>query len=187
MKKFTITTILILFYLNLFAPNYTTEKEPLVMRSYYEDVIDWFKQHEGFRAKKYKTFPTDKHWTIGYGYVITHKDKIPSVITKQQADSLIRNRFNVVIEGVKKETNLSGNQLLAISHFALAKGIGRFKRSKLNENIQQGLPIDSIIKEYRYFRIKGKFVESNNLLKNRLFELYCYGDSLHKFKTRMYE
>lgn len=95
-------------------------------------VVNFIKAHEGFRAKSY--YCTAGYETIGYGHVIKKGESFDS-LTVMQADSLLRADF----AGAKRLVvfyypELSGNRLLAVSHFVFCKGIGTLLRSGVYEN-----------------------------------------------------
>ena len=90
------------------------------------------------------------------------------------ADSLLRADFECAMNHVKKTTGLSGNQLLAISHFVFCLGSGNFDRSMLKRHILDNKPIDYEIIKWTYVHTVSGVINSSFLLKLRKMELKLY-------------
>lgn len=180
MKHLLILTLL-LISLKSYAPNKSklcrveeVTKEMTISNtntnSEYERVVNFIKHHEGFRAKPY--LDVNGYATIGYGCIIKYSGKVPDSISKHQASTLLRKRFNKDIANVKiKFPQLRGNQILSVAHMCYAFGIGRV----IKENLIQGTELDTaklmtIIPKSRKFSQKA----IENYKNNRRFEIKLF-------------
>lgn len=142
----------------------TLEKERL-----YELTIAEIKHAEGLRLKIYRC-PAGQR-TIGYGHCLLRGEKF-NEITEEQADSLLRIDFQKRLDYLPE--TMPWNQRLAIAKFIFNIGIGAYNRSALRNKILHQEPIDNLIVRYCHYRVNGKYVRSNWLLKQRQFELKLY-------------
>jgi GH24 family phage-related lysozyme (muramidase) len=108
--------------------------------NYLDTLLCYIPKHEGLMLTEYSC--SAGHRTIGYGHVITKSDKFDSIITKQQADSILikdilkAKRFlNKNISDTLKD-NLSNNQYWTLVHFVFCKGIGNFNKSTLKKELE---------------------------------------------------
>lgn len=145
----------------------------------YEEVINYIKYHEKFVNHRYHTgIDTDKT-SIGYGHVIKPIDIIPDTISEHFADSLLRRDYDRSMWWAKKtSTKLkepkNKYQLLAISHFIFAKGIGNYQRSTLRKRVENNQDISTEIKKWIVMRINGEIQYRTKTLKYREFEIRIY-------------
>ena len=65
-----------------------------------QQLIDLIKQHEGFVEHAYKD--SEGYWTIGYGRLID--ERLGGGISSKEAEFLLMNDINQVIEAAKKYT-----------------------------------------------------------------------------------
>lgn len=186
MKKIVLTIVVII--LNFFISGsilYSTlfngsEKQEQIKTEvtnwdlYYEATIQYIKEHEGFN-NGYAYHCAAGYKTIGYGHVIKEGEVFPDRITEEQADELLRKDFETALKLVEANTDLEGNQKLAIAHFIFAKGIGNFLRSTLKKCIDNGEPIDEEILKWCYYtKPDGTKVKSEYSYNIRLWELEMY-------------
>jgi hypothetical protein len=132
--KTTLILILILLNSNLFAYQYTHEKEynwshykrSIQFRVQYTQTINKLKIREGFRAKRYN----DHGWDcIGYGQRTKfYPGPIPEIITEKQADLILRKSFYRHLKLVKRKWPfLRGKKLIDYAYLSYINGIGRIK------------------------------------------------------------
>lgn len=104
--------------------------------------IELIKHFEGFSAKPYLC-PAN-YLTIGYGHVITEKEKLNSelfnLITKFQAEKILRNDLTKFERSVKAliTVPLTQNQFDALVSFTYNLGAGALQRSTLRSKINRG-------------------------------------------------
>jgi lysozyme len=141
----------------------------------YEKTISFIKKHEGFAGGR-PYYCAAGHLTIGYGHVIKAGENFGGKITKKQADRLLRKDFNKCLKLAEKHTeNLSYNQLLAVSHFIYANGIGRYLRSTLKTKIDSGeSPDEEFLKWCNYHTKEGKLTKSRYCLNIRQWEVNMF-------------
>jgi GH24 family phage-related lysozyme (muramidase) len=108
----------------------------------YEKVVKYIKLHEGFRESVYMDGVNE---AIGYGTHIKYHGYIPDIITKRQADSLLRVSFNRNLEYINSHyKELNYRQKLAVTHLAYCVGIGTI----INNDLINKLKDSSIIEIY---------------------------------------
>ncbi len=141
----------------------------------YELAVEYIKQHEGFAGGKPYICPGG-HNTIGYGHLIKKTESF-TILSKKQADSLLRSDFNKAIKLVEQYTDLKGAKKIAIAHFVFTRGIGTFLKSPLNELVKNNKKIDEEIVKWCYYRNKsGKRIKSTHALNIRKWELKMYNN-----------
>ncbi len=117
----------------------------------YEGVIDYIKSHEGYANGEAYTCVSGK-LTIGYGHVIREGENFGSRISKQTADSLLRQDFRKAYKLTEKfNPELEGSRKLAIAHFIYSKGIGAFLRSGLRQSIKNNGNVDVEFAKWCYY------------------------------------
>lgn len=144
----------------------------------YEEAVAYIKKHEGFAGgKPYRCVAG--YLSIGYGHVILPGEHFGDKISRAEADRLLRRDFNRCINSVYQNScGLSDNQLIAVSHFAYAKGIGRYLKSKLKKIVDmKENPNEEFLKWCYYHTPKGKLVKSNYCLSIRKWEVYMYNNN----------
>ncbi|MCQ2974603.1 MAG: lysozyme [Bacteroidales bacterium] len=150
----------------------------------YEKVIEFIKQHEGFaNGKPYRCI--SGQLTIGYGHVIREGEYFPSQISKETADSLLRQDFKRAIKTTERLTTLQGSRKLAIAHFIYSKGCGAFSRSTLLKEITLNGDIDKELMKWCYYtnpktKTKHKSIVAENISKWEC-NMWHVDDQLYSF------
>ena len=114
--------------------------------------------------------------TVGYGHTIKSADRkvIKNIDTKgvnaQQADSLLTKDLNYCKNWVKRNLQLEGHKLMAITNFCYAFGTTKLRKSQLYKKIKANQSIDTEIR--RWVHINGR--AATNLMREREFELALY-------------
>ena len=117
----------------------------------YESVIDFIKAHEGYAGGKEYVCVSGRR-TIGYGHVIKKGEKFPEKITKEFADSLLRDDFSRAYDLATKYTpQLKGSRKLAVAHFIYSKGITAFLKRSLRKAIKKDAPVDGEFSKWCYY------------------------------------
>ena len=141
----------------------------------YEMTIEYIKEHEGFNNGRAYTCAAG-YTTIGHGHVVKENEYFPEKISREYADRLVRQDFNMALKLVEMYSpNIHGNKKLAIAHFVYAKGIGNYLKSSLKTKVDNNEPIDDEIVKWCHYRNKnGKRVRSQYSYEIRLWELKMY-------------
>lgn len=135
----------------------------------WDSLITRIKSREGLMLEPYNC--AAGYLTIGYGHLVTERDSaLLEGITEKQADSLLRHDLNYSKRWVKKNLNLKGAKLIAITNFCFAFGTSKLYRSTLYKKIQNDEAIDTEI--LRWVNING--APNPNLQEEREFELWLY-------------
>lgn len=134
----------------------------------YNLVILEIKKAESLKLKAY-ICPAG-HITIGYGHALLPGETFTE-ITERQADSLLIVDFD---KRLKYVPEMAYNKRLAIAKFIFNCGIGMYNKSALKRRIMEQKTIDDLIIRYCHYKKKGKYVKSNWLLQQRIFELMIY-------------
>ncbi len=135
----------------------------------WDSLITRIKSREGLMLEPYDC-PAG-YSTIGYGHLITKRDSaLLGGITEKQADSLLRKDLNYSKKWVKKNLQLKGTKLIAITNFCFAFGTSKLYRSTLYKKIQRKEKINEEI--LRWVNINGS--PNSNLQEEREFELWLY-------------
>lgn len=190
MKKFIILLILITncaflrapensnYYTKEFIENtfYRIEKERIYF-DLYKEVLIKLKEFEGLRLVAYK----DTHgMAIGYGHQIKKYEKIPTVITEEFAEAMLRIDFEYAISVVEKQTGFDRykepNKVLALANFVFNLGSGSFQNSTMLKNIKHNIPIDNEITRWNKMKVGGSYVVSSHLKMRRSYELQLYNN-----------
>ncbi|MEX0447615.1 lysozyme [Xenorhabdus sp. SGI246] len=104
-----------------------------------ENGINKIKSYEGLRLKAYPDPATGgKPWTIGYGH--TNGVEPGQMITKQQAEALLREDLNPIYDvlGQYVKVPLTQGQFDALCSLIFNVGIGNFIHSTLLKKLNQG-------------------------------------------------
>lgn len=134
----------------------------------YEGTISYIKECEGFRENWYD----DRGYkAIGYGQRgVFFKRKITSPITKEEADSILRESFAEHEKLVKFfYPELNKIQLLAITHLSYCAGIGKIRRNQLIS--------DNTLNETKLLKFSGK--------KRRQFEINLFNHGKYNCVIRI--
>jgi lysozyme len=134
-----------------------------------EKGLNLIKKFEGFSDKEY-ICPAGKP-TIGYGHVILPSEHFPSTITKEEAETLLKNDL------ISREKSLNiflkvpinQNQFDALISLIYNIGVENFKQSTLLNFLNNKL-FDKIPEQFRRWRYVNK-VESRGLLNRREEEI----------------
>lgn len=141
--------------------------------SIYERSIEKIKEFEGFSATPYRD--VDSVWTIGYGHhVIDNYWRWNDTVTKQWADSLLRDDLNKRINYIDETYNLGKFKSLAIGMFIYNCGKTAYRNSTLRRLVDAREPIDEEILRWCHCELDGETVESKGLKNRRKFELKIY-------------
>ena len=131
--------------------------------------LDLIKKFEGFSDKEY-ICPAGKP-TIGYGHVILPSEHFPSSITKEEAETLLKNdlvsrekSLNILIKVV-----ITQNQFDALISLIYNIGVNNFKQSTLLKFINDKL-FDKIPDQFRRWKYINKVI-SKGLLNRREEEI----------------
>jgi lysozyme len=144
-----------------------------------DTAMSVIKKFEGCRLNAYPDPGTGgEPWTIGWGYTIYangQKVKKGDVITKEDAESLLRfyvNQFLNSVDSVVK-SEISENQLAALTSFAYNCGIAAFSRSTLLKKVNAN-PKDLTIRDefMKWKKAGGKVLPG--LVKRRSQEADLY-------------
>lgn len=140
----------------------------------YVQTLEFIKSHEGFNDGKPYLCAAGAH-TIGYGHVILPNENFPGQITRQHADSILRNDFDKALAAVERNTDLVGAKKLAIAHFIFAVGVGNFNKSTLKKKILNNESVGDELLNWSYYTTpSGKKIRSNYAYKIRKWELEMY-------------
>lgn len=188
MKKFIILLILITncaflrapensnYYTKEFIENtfYRIEKERIYF-DLYKEVLIKLKEFEGLRLVAYK----DTYgMAIGYGHQIKKYEKIPTVITEEFAEAMLRIDFEYAISVVEKQTGFDRykepNKVLALANFVFNLGSGNFQNSTMLKNIKKDLPIDNEITRWVKVKVGDSYITYSHLKMRRNYELNLY-------------
>lgn len=144
--------------------------------------IDLIKEYEGEKLKAYLC-PAGV-WTIGYGH--TQGIKKDSIITKENADLLLKNdlkKFEKVVKNYVK-VDLTENQFSALVSFVYNLGEGNFAESTLLKKINKK-DFDGASNEFLIWnkaRVGGKLIELKGLTNRRKAESNLFNKSFDKLK-----
>lgn len=141
----------------------------------YNEAIKQLKEFEGLRLETYYCLAEQK--TIGYGHAIQKNEQF-TIITEQQADTLLKQDLNKCIKAVLNSTDLhkfeDAAKVIALSLFVYNCGIGNFNKSTLRTLVNEDKSIDDEIIKWTYVKTKRGYVYSTHLLKRRKFEMNIY-------------
>lgn len=190
MKKFITLLILITncaflrapensnYYTKEFIENtfYRIEKERVYF-DLYKDVLIKLKEFEGLRLVAYR----DTYgMAIGYGHQIKSYEKIPTVITEEFAEAMLKIDFEYAIGIVEKQTGFDRyeepNKVLALANFVFNLGSGNFQNSTMLKNIKHNLPIDNEITRWNKMKVGDSYIVSSHLKMRRNYELKLYNN-----------
>ena len=150
---------------------YTQKWQVLYLKS-----IEYIKKHEGFSSVPYLCAAGKP--TIGYGHVISDAGKTPGLISRTQAEYILRKDFDQAIKLAEKAVpGIDGARKLAVAHFVFSLGIGRFLRSDLRKVILQNdtSKLDSVWLMYcNYTAPDGKKIRSEYAYNMRKWELELF-------------
>lgn len=136
---------------------------------FFNETIDFIKQHEGWRSTPYSDINGFK--TIGYGFITKYLPKqYRNYITKEEAHQIIVNKLRYNIQYAEKlYPKLTKEQLLAVAHLAYCKGFGTIINHNLHVQLKENSVEDSTwINFGKYEKLYPKYK------LNRIYELKLF-------------
>ena len=134
------------------------------------ETIAQIKLLEGFRARA--TPLGDGRWTVGYGHVASTKRT--SIVTRAQADLLLRFDLNVISEALSTliYTPLNSNQIDALGSFVYNIGLQAFEDSTVLRLINAGdlLEAATAMEQWCHATVAGQPQEVDGLIRRRAME-----------------
>jgi lysozyme len=144
-----------------------------IWNKYYQETLDFIKEHEGFKPTPY--YCSAGILTIGYGHAIKENEQFNSPITEKQAEDLLVKDFNIALNAVDRTITVSGSRKIALAHFVFSVGIGNFNRSTLKKYVIANKPIDEAILMWsNYTNTQGDKIKSQVAYGLREWELDMY-------------
>jgi len=134
------------------------------------EMIAQIKLLEGFRPRA--TPLADGRWAVGYGHVASTQKN--SVVTRTQADLLLRYDLNLIAEALSGLifTPLNPNQIDALGSLAYNIGIEAFEGSAVLKLVNAGdlLGAASAMEQWRHALVGGQSQEVDGLIRRRAME-----------------
>jgi len=134
------------------------------------ETIAQIKLLEGFRARAAPL--GDGRWAVGYGHVASTKRT--SIVTRAQADLLLRYDLNVISEALSGlvYTPLNSNQIDALSSFVYNIGLDAFEGSAVLRLINAGALLDAAtaMEQWCHATVSGQSQEVDGLIRRRAME-----------------
>lgn len=134
------------------------------------ETIAQIKLLEGFHARA--TPLGDGRWAVGYGHVASTKRT--SIVTRAQADLLLRYDLNVISEALSTLifTPLNSNQIDALGSFVYNIGLEAFERSTVLRLINAGALLDAAtaMDQWCHATVAGQAQEVDGLIRRRAME-----------------
>jgi|GEM_PF-1114229 len=134
------------------------------------ETIAQIKLLEGFRARA--TPLGDGRWAVGYGHVASTKST--SIVTRVQADLLLRYDLNAVSEALAGlvYTPLNSNQIDALGSFVYNIGLDAFEGSTVLRLINAGALLEAAIamEQWCHATVAGQSQEVDGLIRRRAME-----------------
>lgn len=156
------------------------ELKPLYSVEEYELVISKLKEWEGYRPTVYLD---SKGYAIGYGHVLKKFDGhlFSATLSEYEADSILREDFDNMMDYAYKLTRLEGSRLLSVSALLFNVGTYEFSKSRLLKKV---LSNDSNIEKewlsWCHYYASGLYIRSGHLLKRRVWEYNMYKTGYEK-------
>ena len=134
------------------------------------ETIAQIKLLEGFRAR---AMPLgDGRWAVGYGHVASTKRT--SIVTRAQADLLLRYDLNVISEALAGlvYTPLNSNQIDALISFVYNIGLEAFEGSTVLRLINAGALLEAAtaMEQWCHATVAGQSQEVDGLIRRRAME-----------------
>lgn len=134
------------------------------------ETIAQIKLLEGFRARA--TPLGEGRWAVGYGHVASTKGS--SVVTRVQADLLLRYDLNVISEALSGlvYTPLNSNQIDALASFVYNIGLDAFEGSAVLRLINAGALLEAAtaMEQWCHATVAGQPQEVDGLIRRRAME-----------------
>ena len=134
------------------------------------ETIAQIKLLEGFKARAAPL--GDGRWAVGYGHVASTKRT--SIVTRAQADLLLRYDLNVISEALSGlvYTPLNSNQIDALSSFVYNIGLDAFEGSAVLRLINAGALLEAAaaMEQWCHATVAGQSQEVDGLIRRRAME-----------------
>ena len=134
------------------------------------ETIAQIKLLEGFRPRA--TPLGDGRWAVGYGHVASTKRT--SIVTRAQADLLLRYDLNVISEAISGlvYTPLNLNQIDALGSFVYNIGLDAFEGSAVLRLINAGALLEAAtaMEQWCHATVAGQSQEVDGLIRRRAME-----------------
>ncbi|MEY4249473.1 MAG: hypothetical protein RJA87_1106 [Pseudomonadota bacterium] len=134
------------------------------------EAIAQIKLLEGFRPRA--TPLGDGRWAVGYGHVASTKRT--SIVTRAQADLLLRYDLNVISEALSGlvYTPLNSNQIDALGSFVYNIGLDAFEGSAVLRLINAGALLEAAtaMEQWCHATVAGQSQEVDGLIRRRAME-----------------
>ncbi len=134
------------------------------------ETIAQIKLLEGFKARAAPL--GDGRWAVGYGHVASTKRT--SIVTRAQADLLLRFDLNVISEALSGlvYTPLNSNQIDALGSFVYNIGLDAFKGSAVLRLINAGALLEAAtaMEQWCHATVAGQSQEVDGLIRRRAME-----------------
>ena len=134
------------------------------------ETIAQIKLLEGFKARAAPL--GDGRWAVGYGHVASTKRT--SIVTRAQADLLLRYDLNVISEALSGlvYTPLNLNQIDALGSFVYNIGLDAFEGSAVLRLINAGALLDAAtaMEQWCHATVSGQSQEVDGLIRRRAME-----------------
>ena len=134
------------------------------------ETIAQIKLLEGFRARA--TPLGDGRWAVGYGHVASTQRT--SIVTRAQADLLLRYDLNVISEALSGlvYTPLNLNQIDALASFVYNIGLDAFEGSAVLRLINAGALLEAAtaMEQWCHATVAGQSQEVDGLIRRRAME-----------------
>ncbi len=134
------------------------------------ETIAQIKLLEGFRARA--TPLGDGRWAVGYGHVASTKRS--SIVTRVQADLLLRYDLNIISEALSGlvYTPLNSNQIDALASFVYNIGLDAFEGSTVLRLINAGALLEAAtaMEQWCHATVAGQPQEVDGLIRRRAME-----------------
>jgi GH24 family phage-related lysozyme (muramidase) len=134
------------------------------------ETVAQIKLLEGFRARA--TPLEDGLWAVGYGHVASTLRT--SIVTRAQADLLLRYDLNIISEALSGlvYTPLNSNQIDALASFVYNIGLEAFEGSTVLRLINAGAMLEaaSAMEQWCHATVAGQWQELDGLIRRRAME-----------------
>ena len=151
------------------------EEKGLYLQSDYDSVLVMLKEWEGFSSIPYEDLAGGQ--VVGYGHMIRKGEEHlrGSVITKEEAENILRSDYNYFIDFTYSVTGLEGKRLLALSALLFNTGEGKLVSSGLYKSINEGsVDLEQEWLRWCHYKKDGEVVRSTHLLQRRKWEVRFY-------------
>ena len=139
----------------------------------YEFAIDFLKDYEGFRSKRYRD--NDGSLTIGYGHHLRFGENYTN-ISEEKATEILKKDFDKYIQEARDshDKELKYNQEIAIALFMYNCGAGKYNRSTMKKNIELCEDPSHVWLKYCHYKKDGVMVAHPKLKERRQIEVKIF-------------